>query len=217
MDAKARSRAGRLSPLVPCEHPKRTAETTACVRKQRSGLVGWRTPAHAQRDNPPDQFIASREDGDRVTGAIFGLIGVVVGGLLTAAVQAFQEWRSQRTLSRAAARLLSAELSVQQSILEDRGSDEPAEPVSDEMPAVSDWPQSRAVMARVLDDEAWIAVAGAYAKLLLWHWESPASRETSEEKRRELLTLATEVEAARATLQGFRFGSDRPSSAAAGG
>jgi hypothetical protein len=152
-----------------------------------------------------------------VTGAIFGLIGVVVGGLLTAAVQAFQEWRSQRTLGRAAARLLSAELSVQQSLLEDRAADESAEPVSDQMPAVSDWPQYRAVMARVLDDEAWIAVAGAYARLFLWHWKGPASREAPEAKRGEMLTLATEVEAARATLQGFRFGSDRPSSAPAGG
>jgi hypothetical protein len=187
------------------------------VRKQRSGLVVWRMAARAQRDNPPGQFIASREDGGHVTGAIFGLIGVVVGGLLTAAVQAFQEWRSQRTLSRTAARLLSAELSVQQHILEHLASDEPAEPVSDKMPAVSDWPQRRAVMARLLDDKAWIAVAGAYAKLLLWHWESPASRATSEEQRRELLTLATELQAARATLQGFRVGSDRPSSAAAGG
>jgi hypothetical protein len=194
-----------------------TAETTASVRTLRCGLVGWPTPAHPQRDNTPDQFIAPQEDGDRVTGAIFGLIGVVVGGLLTAAVQAFQEWRSQRALSRAAARLLSAELSVQQYILEDRAAGERAERVSDEMPAVSDWPQYRAVMARVLDDEAWIAVAGAYANLLLWQSERQASRETSVDRRGEMLTLATEVGAARATLRGFWSGSDRPSSAAAGG
>jgi hypothetical protein len=140
---------------------------------------------------------------------------VVVGGLLTAAVQAFQEWRSQRTLGRAAARLLSAELSVQQLILEDRAADESAEPVSEDMPAVSDWPQYRAVMARTLDDDAWKAVAGAYGWLLLW--QSRASHETSEEKRHEMLTLATEVEAARATLQGLRAGSDRRSSARGGG
>jgi hypothetical protein len=150
-----------------------------------------------------------------VTGAIFGLIGVVVGGLLTGAVRALQEWRSQRTLSRAAARLLSAELSVQQLILEDRAAYESAGPVSDEMLAVSDWPQYRALMARALDDEAWVAVAGAYAKLVLWHWES--RRETSDEKRREMWTLAAEVEAARGSLQGFRFGSHRPESTRAGG
>jgi hypothetical protein len=48
-----------------------------------------------------------------MTGAIIGLVGVVVGGLLTAGVQILQDWRAERTLSRAAARLLSAELSVQ--------------------------------------------------------------------------------------------------------
>jgi hypothetical protein len=144
-----------------------------------------------------------------VTGAIFGLVGVVVGGLLTGAVQVFQEWRSQRTLSRTAARLLSAELSVQQWILEDRAADQSAEPVSDDMPAVSDWPQHRAVMARALDDKAWIKVAGAYANLVLWHSQSPRSRATPAEKRTEMQTLAGELEAARGALQGFRYGPDR--------
>jgi hypothetical protein len=157
------------------------------------------------------------EDGDRVTGAIFGLIGVIVGGLLTGAVQAFQEGRSQRILSRAAARLLSAELSVQQELLRKGATGESAEPVSDEMPAVSDWPEYRAVMARALDDETWIAVAGAYAELVIWHWESRAWPETSEEKRSEMLALAADVEGARLSLQDFRFGSHRPSSARAGG
>jgi hypothetical protein len=144
-----------------------------------------------------------------VTGAIFGLVGVIVGGLLTGALQAFQEWRSQTTLSRAAARLLSAELSVQQEILEQRAADESAEPVSGEMPAISDWPEHRAVMAKTLDDEAWRAVAAAYARLVMWHWEESRGTETAEDKRPEMVALVDQIKVARLALQRLGFRSNR--------
>jgi hypothetical protein len=134
-----------------------------------------------------------------MTGAIFGLVGVIVGGLLTGAVASFRDWRSQRALSRAAARLLSAELSVQQAIIEQRAA-AADEPVSDDMPTVADWPEQRVVMAKVLDDETWITVAGAYANLVVWHAQSgrvPASRD-------DMSALATQLETARGALQAFR-------------
>ena len=106
-----------------------------------------------------------------MTGAIFSLIGVVVGGLLTAAIQAVQQGRSDRATARAASRLLSAELSEQHVFLEALVSRGTATPVDDELPAVSAWPEYRSVMARLLDDETWQAVAGAYVELSLFHAE----------------------------------------------
>lgn len=152
--------------------------------------------------------VLPRENGEAVTGAIFGLVGVVVGGLLTAAVQVFQESRSQRTLSLAAARLLSAELSVQEEILVRLAKEESAEPVSDDMPPVSDWPDQRAAMARTLDDETWTAVAAAYARLVLWHWENRKASEAGKDQRDEISTLVVHLHAAREKLHAFRFGSD---------
>jgi hypothetical protein len=140
-----------------------------------------------------------------MTGAIFGLIGVIVGGVLTGAVEAFRERRAERTLSRAAARLLSAELSVQQEILQRRAGDVSAEPVSDEMPGVTDWPAQRVVMAKTLDDETWIAVAGAYANLVVWHAQRGLSPATVEGRRDEMAALASQLQAARLSLQDFRF------------
>ncbi|MGZ6641512.1 MAG: hypothetical protein ACXVFT_06685 [Solirubrobacteraceae bacterium] len=136
------------------------------------------------------------EDGDRMTGAIFGLVGVIVGGLLTGTVETVRERLSQRTLSRAAARLLSAELSVQQVILEKRATDASAEPVSDGMPGVADWPEQRVVMAKTLDDDTWRAVAAAYANLVIWHSQSRPTA-NADVKRREMAELALQLKCAR--------------------
>ena len=139
-----------------------------------------------------------------MTGAIFGLVGVIIGGLLTGAVEALRERRSQRTLSRAAARLLSAELSVQQEILQRRAAETSAEAVSDEMPGVADWPEQRVVMAKTLDDDTWIAVAGAYANLVVWHAQSRRTPATADVKRHEMAALASQLQAARKRLHDFR-------------
>jgi hypothetical protein len=138
-----------------------------------------------------------------VTGAIFGLIGVVVGGLLTWAAQLFQDWRSERNVSLAAARMLSAELSVQQEALS-RAAEMTAKRVSDDMPAIEDWPKYRDVMAKALDNEAWTAVAATYANLVLWHWESRVTHESLDETRETMRELAGQAEAARGSLQSFR-------------
>lgn len=140
-----------------------------------------------------------------MTGAIFGLLGVIVGGLLTGAVADFREWRSQRTLSRAAARLLSAELSVQQEILQRRVEDLTRDPVSDGIPAVADWPEQRVLMAKTLDDPTWRAVAGAYANLVVWHAQYMRSSTAAELQRREMAGLAAQLQDARGSLQDFRF------------
>lgn len=92
-----------------------------------------------------------------MTSAIFSLIGVVVGGLLTGAVQVFQQRRSDRAQMRAGLRLVSAELRDMENFL--AAAEGSAEP-----PVVWAWPEYRALLARLLDDETWVAVAGAYGE-----------------------------------------------------
>ena len=101
--------------------------------------------------------------------AIFGLVGVVVGGLLTATFQLWQERRSDRAEARAASRLLSAELSEQHVFLDALVKQDPEVPRNDRWPPVAAWPEYRAAMARLLDDETWQALAGAYVELGLMH------------------------------------------------
>lgn len=104
-----------------------------------------------------------------MTNAIFSLIGVVIGGLLTGAVQSFQQRRSDRAQLRAASRLLSAELSEQHVFLASLTNQDSAQASMTDLPAISAWPDYRPLMARLLDDEAWQAVARAYVELGLLH------------------------------------------------
>jgi hypothetical protein len=105
-----------------------------------------------------------------VIGAIFSLVGVIVGGLLTGGVQAFQQRRTERAESRAAARLLSAELSEQHVFL-DTLIKQASTSTNQDLPPISAWSEYRAIMARQLDDDPWTAVAGAYVELSLFHAE----------------------------------------------
>jgi hypothetical protein len=137
-----------------------------------------------------------------MTAAIFGLLGVIVGGVLTIASDLLRERRSLHTQTQAGARLLSAELSVQQYILQTRADDNPSAPAGDDMPEIVAWPEYRDVMARALDQKAWQGVAGAYFNLVLWHFGvGPAASGTAQERRDQMRTLASEVETARRYLQ----------------
>jgi hypothetical protein len=124
-----------------------------------------------------------------MTEAIFGLVGVVVGGLLTGLTQAWQQRRAARAEMRAGARLISAELSVLEVKLGRYGDGESGRP---ELPAVVDWPEHRAVIARELDRDDWVMVARAYAMLELWEGDQAAAA-----------ALAQDMHAARGTLQGL--------------
>jgi hypothetical protein len=148
-----------------------------------------------------------------MTEAVFGLLGVIIGGLLTAMVQVVQERRAERVLGRAAARLLSAELSVQQELLMRWAADDSAVAVGAELPPVVDWPVQRAVMARSLDEPKWRAVAAAYAKLVIWHADLPRRVAAADVRRTDMAALADELEAARYELQQFRSGHARHRSA----
>lgn len=124
-----------------------------------------------------------------MTGAIFGLVGVIVGGLLTGLMQAWQQRRTARGEMLAGARLISAELSVLSSRLGNYGKGETGRP---DLPGVVDWPVHRGVMARELDRGDWVTVAGAYALLEMWEGDQSGAA-----------TLADQMDAARETLQGL--------------
>ena len=76
------------------------------------------------------------------------------------------------------------------------------------MPGVADWPEQRVVMAKTLDDETWIAVAGAYANLVVWHAQGGRSPATPEDRRDEMAALASQLQVARESLHDFRVESE---------
>jgi hypothetical protein len=124
-----------------------------------------------------------------MTEAIFGLVGVVVGGLLTGLMQAWQQWRTARAEMRTGARLISAELSVMAVKLGAYGEGETGRP---ELPDVVDWPAHRAVLARELKRGDWVTVAQAYALLDMWEGDQAGAA-----------ALADHMNAARDTLRGL--------------
>ena len=97
-----------------------------------------------------------------MTAAIFGIIGVIVGGLLNGAVAAWQQRRRERRAARPAARAVMDELSEMQAVLFADAHREP-EYRAGGVPAPRAWPEHRMTLASVVDGETWTAVSGAYA------------------------------------------------------
>ena len=98
-----------------------------------------------------------------MTAAVFGLIGVIVGGILNAATTAFLQRRIDRSNERSAARLVRSELVRFRSLAVAAGHWAP-----DQLPQLHDiapvlWQSERAVLAGALSDDDWSAVAHAYA------------------------------------------------------
>jgi hypothetical protein len=93
--------------------------------------------------------------------AVFGLIGVVVGGLLNAAVTAWQARRADVASARVAARLVDLELREAAAILV---LNQHANRLSQADSPFSNvaWRKYQDVLARALSDRSWDAVATAY-------------------------------------------------------
>jgi len=100
-----------------------------------------------------------------VTQAIFGLVGVVIGGLITGFVQGVQEWRRDRADLRAAARLLLRELQL--AIVGLRIARPKMETgVVTAIPAnLTVWAEKQGLLARALSDADWRRVALAFDRL----------------------------------------------------
>lgn len=96
-----------------------------------------------------------------MTAAIFGLFGVIVGGVLNTAAGLWQERRRERREARPTARLVMTELSEIQAVLTADARRHPEYRMGS-MPPPTAWPDGRATLAAVLDGETWTAVSGAY-------------------------------------------------------
>ena len=106
-----------------------------------------------------------RVDYDQlVTAAIFGLIGVVVGGLLNGAVTAWQARRTDAFAARVGARLVDLELrqaALALAVLEDEKPIASGEGGSPKFSTAA-WDKYQEVLARTLADEDWLTVSAAY-------------------------------------------------------
>jgi hypothetical protein len=106
-----------------------------------------------------------------VTAAIFGLLGVIVGGLVTGGVSYVLEARRERKELRRARRLVWAEIDViriQLRLLAETGR-VPLEGVRDTpdrfLPSL-EWSQHKSILAAELSDEAWVDVSSLYDALV---------------------------------------------------
>jgi hypothetical protein len=99
--------------------------------------------------------------------AIFGLIGVVLGGLITFGTQMFFEWRRERRAVRRAKRLVGGELLHASTILRSF-SDSKIWPSSPDVTSVlptSAWQEHRDHLADMLNKDLWDQLVIAYSKL----------------------------------------------------
>ena len=109
----------------------------------------------------PRRAVLARLGG--VTQAIFGLIGVLVGSLITWGIEVWRARRRDHDEARVAARLVVAELQTIENV---RTVDEPQFRRERELALQQDaWISHRAALARELDNEEWQAVRDAYDAL----------------------------------------------------
>ncbi len=95
--------------------------------------------------------------------AIFGLVGVAVGAILTGAVEWIREARRDRRRARAAARLLRSDLFLVSRILRNAISDRALPGFIDVTPR--SWLEQRDLLASELKDDEWIIVSGGCSRL----------------------------------------------------
>jgi hypothetical protein len=98
-----------------------------------------------------------------VTAAIFGLLGVVVGGVLNGAVARWQARRAESDAVRAAARLLLDELTQGWAIVDMELGDEAFK--SERVPTTRRWTEYEELFARALSIDDWIALRAAIERL----------------------------------------------------
>jgi hypothetical protein len=98
-----------------------------------------------------------------MTAAIFGLLGVIVGGVLNGLVSAWLERRARRSDGQTGARLVRSELVFFLAAAK-RSASTPLEDLPQLRRATTElWQDNRSVLARSLNDRQWARVARAYA------------------------------------------------------
>ncbi|NUU15757.1 hypothetical protein HP550_00645 [Cellulomonas humilata] len=137
-----------------------------------------------------------------MTGAIFGLIGVVVGAMLNLVVLTLRERSTTKSAARAAARLVGTELLTFATVIRATRSRDPADLPQVKLLDTTAWTAYREVLARVLPDQSWTLVALAYAhvdgvlSLLVFEPDGTLADWRVSELRRELPRVFDAVSAA---------------------
>jgi hypothetical protein len=139
-----------------------------------------------------------------VTAAIFGLIGVVLGGLLNAGVSALAERRRTRREARAASRLLERELQAAAEALhqwlDTRDGSSPAPRDALRFPA---WKQYHLIAARNLPAQDWDVVSRAYLDLYPVRTKPAFAMQLQEKEVAHLRVAEQEVVEALARLKDY--------------
>jgi hypothetical protein len=104
-----------------------------------------------------------------VTAAVFGLVGVVIGGLLSGGATYLMVRRQEGAELRQARRLVADELfdiALQLSILlEDRAMPPESSPMRDNPLPSRSWEMNKATLARGLSDKDWGDLPGFYSRM----------------------------------------------------
>ena len=99
-----------------------------------------------------------------MTEAIFGLVGVLVGGFLNGGVSWLADRRTRTSEGRVAARLVSSEIQLNNIHLRRAIEREQGSYVSSSV-RDSDWEKHRATLALLLEDQAWSCIEHYYLVL----------------------------------------------------
>jgi hypothetical protein len=139
--------------------------------------------------------------------AIFGLIGVVLGGLITGGTQMFLEWRREQRAVRRAKRLVKGEL-LQASMILRYFANSKIWPSSLDATSVLPtlaWQEHRAHLADVLNKDIWDQLVIAYSKLEIERALAKdliSDTQLSDEMIETMKHMATTLETLRSKLDG---------------
>jgi hypothetical protein len=103
-----------------------------------------------------------------VTAAVFGLVGVIVGGLITGGVNYFLGWRQVRSRFLTAQRIVAQELDtigMELDVHMEAGVEfEMPEAAAARFMSEAEWIANQYFLAAVLTDAVWIAVSNVYRR-----------------------------------------------------
>jgi uncharacterized membrane protein len=141
---------------VPCALDK--TGKSGCRRRRRAGFrVPEATPRRDSSERGADSRVAS------MAAAVFGLIGVIVGGVINGAVSWWLERGRQSSDAQSAGRLVQSELVFFRAAAREIQLHWPTELPQLRHAGNPLWQSNRAVLSRALRDEDWDAVQRAYA------------------------------------------------------
>jgi len=138
--------------------------------------------------------------------AVFGLIGVIVGGLITSGFQLYVGWRDERRATKRARQLVAGELLNNSRILRSiaLGVHTQALHVVGAIFSTSAWTENRALLADEVSPDLWDRLVIAYVEMkYAASWASGGARQslTTEEVAR-ISRAASQLEALRDELIG---------------